>query len=657
MKKTIAVFCAAAVAAGLAAAEGAAFDVVVYGSSPAAISAAIQAKRMGKSAVIVSPETRIGGLTTGGLGQTDIGNKSAFGGIALEFYKAVADYYADRANWTRQKPESYFPDGQCAGSRGKESMWTFEPSAALKILEGWERRDGLDIRRGERLDRENGVVREDGRIVSIKTLSGSVYCGKVFVDATYEGDLMAAAGVSYAVGREANAVYGESLNGNQPAQARHHQLNAGVDPYNVKGDPTSGLLPRVEPYDPSMKPGDGDSRVQAYCFRMCLTDDPENRIPFKKPEGYDEREYELLFRHLAIAPLDRDGMPWINSKMPNRKTDTNNRTGFATDFIGQNWRWPEATYAERDQILAAHLKYQRGLMWTLANHPRVPEKIRREVSRWGTCRDEFRDGLGDGWQSQLYVREARRMVGEYVMTEHNCWGTAVAPRAVAMGAYQMDSHHVRRYVGADGFVHNEGDVEVSVDAKTGRRFSPYPIDYGAIVPKRGECLNLIVPVCLSASHIAFGSIRMEPVFFALGQAAGTAACLACESGVPVQDVDYSALSRRLVADGQALPPSVAMSSGMSPWVPVFYRMLGDEGACDELRRINAATGLSRFFLCGPCFNDVMFGPFPDDLYAKIGESVAAVKRGLAGTGIEISWWCSPPTMPRRCGRRRRGVRR
>ena len=525
-------------------------DIVIYGSSPAAIAAAVQAKRMGKSAVIVSPETRIGGLTTGGLGQTDIGNKAAFGGLALEFYKAVATHYVDGANWTRQKPESYFPDGQCAGSKGRESMWTFEPSAALEILEGWEKREGLNIRRGEWLDRENGVVKENGKIVAIKTLSGDIYRGKVFVDATYEGDLMAAAGVSYTIGREGNAVYGEALNGNQPARATHHQLNVGVDPYVVKGDPKSGLLFGVEPFDPNFKEGDGDKRVQAYCFRMCLTDDPENRIPFKKPAGYDERDYELLFRHLAIAPLDRDGLPWINSKMPNRKTDTNNRTGFATDFIGQNWAWPEASYADREKIRAAHLKYQRGLMWTLANHPRVPEKIRSEVSKWGTCKDEFADGLGDGWQTQLYVREARRMVGEYVMTEHNCWGTKVAPMPVAMGAYQMDSHHVRRYVGADGFVHNEGDVEVKTDVKTGKRFAPYPIGYGAVVPKRGECGNLIVPVCLSASHIAFGSIRMEPVFFALGQVAGTAASIAAEKGLSVQDVPYADLSARLRADGQ-----------------------------------------------------------------------------------------------------------
>lgn len=510
------------------AAEKAQFDVVIYGSSPAAISAAVQAKRMGKSAVIVSPETRIGGLTTGGLGQTDIGNKKAFGGIALEFYKDVGKYYGADVD-----------------------KWQFEPSAALSILEGWEKRDGLDIRRGEWLDREKGVEKKDGRIVSIKTLSGKVYRGKIFIDATYEGDLMAAAGVSYHVGREANSVYGETINGNQPGLAKYHQLHAGVDPYVVPGNPSSGLLPGVEPYDPELKPGDGDKRVQAYCFRMCLTTDPKNRIPFAKPEGYDERDFELLFRDFAA---DKDGkyvVPWINSRMPKGKTDTNNRAGFSTDFIGANWNWPEATYAERRKIFDAHLERQKGLMWTLANHPRVPEQIRNEVSKWGTCKDEFKDGPGDGWQSQIYVREGRRMIGEYVMTEHNCRGDAVAPRPVAMGAYMMDSHHVRRYVGADGFVHNEGDVEVSSDGKGGR-FRPYPIDYGAIIPKRGECTNLIVPVSLSASHISFGSIRMEPVFFALGQAAGTAASMAAAGGLAVQDVPYGELSARLAADGQVL---------------------------------------------------------------------------------------------------------
>ena len=555
MKGRVLIVCGLLIAAGFGRAEETSCDVVIYGSSPAALTAAISARRLGRSAVIVSPETRIGGLTTGGLGQTDIGNKSAFGGLALQFYRDVADYYKNEANWTWQKRSDYLPDGQCAGTKGADSMWTFEPSAALKILEDWERKNTLEIRRGEWLDRDpkSGIEVDGGRIRSIRTLKGNVYRGKMFVDATYEGDLMAAAGVTYCVGREANAVYGETISGNAPNArgSTNHNLQPGIDPYVVRGDPKSGLLSGIEPFDPKEKEGGGDRRVQAYCFRMCLTDVPENRIPFARPSGYDERTYELLFRNFEAGEGANGKFPWINSKMPNRKTDTNNRTGFSTDFIGGNWSWPEASYAERERILKAHLDYQRGLMWTLANHPRVPERIRREVSKWGTCRDEFSDGLGDGWQRQLYVREARRMVGDTVMTEHHCRGSRAVTRPVALGAYGMDSHNVRRCVTRDGFVRNEGNVEdrIGVD---GRRFPPFGIDYGALVPKRGECANLFVPVCLSASHMAFGSIRMEPVFFALGQVAGTAAAQAIAAGCTVQDLPYAPLRTQLLADGQVL---------------------------------------------------------------------------------------------------------
>lgn len=534
-------------------------DLVVYGSSPAALTAAIEAQRHGKSAVIVCPETRIGGLTTGGLGQTDIGNKSAFGGLALQFYRDVAAWYRDPKSWKWQKRADYLPSGQCAGTLGDDSMWTFEPSAALAILERWEKENGLTIVRGERLDRaKGGVTVADGRIVSFRTLSGRVFRGKAFVDATYEGDLMAAAGVSYVVGREANAVYGETISGVQRKLATNHQLNPGVSAYVKPGDPASGLLPGVEP-DDDAPDGAGDRRVQAYCFRMCLTDVPENRIPFAKPANYDPLRYELLLRNFEagekemLAKGGKVRTPWINSMMPNRKTDTNNRNGFSTDFIGGNWDWPEASYEERERILKAHLDYQRGLMWTLANDPRVPGWIRKEVSRWGTCRDEFADGLGDGWQGQLYVREARRLVGEYVMTEQNCRGSRTAPRPVAMGAYGMDSHNVRRYVDKDGFVRNEGNIEdysANLPGEPFKRFPPFPIDYGAIVPKRGECRNLLVPVCISASHMAFGSIRMEPVFFALGQVAGAAAALAVDGGCAVQDVPYGKLSDFLRREGQ-----------------------------------------------------------------------------------------------------------
>ena len=519
------------------------YDVVIYGATPGGIAAAVQATRMGKRAVLLEPTDRIGGLTTGGLGQTDIGRKEAFGGLARKFYQDVKAYYENDGAWHQQKRDDYKPRGQSCWVRGEDSMWTFEPSAALKVLEDWERREALDIRRRARLDRgAGGVTVEDGRIVGIRTEDGRVFEGRIFIDATYEGDLLAAAGVSYTIGREANELYGETLNGSQPKQGMH-KFTSGVDPYVVKGDKSSGLLPRIDP-TPLAPEGAGDRRVQAYCYRMCLTDDPDNRIPFAKPADYDEREYELFFRNYE-AGADPNALPWINSPMPNCKTDTNNRSGFSTDFIGQNYAYPEASYAERERIAAAHLKYQQGLMWTMAYHPRTPKAIRDEVSRWGLCKDEFTESCG--WPRQLYVREARRMVGEYVMTERDCRRQRVAPNPVALGAYQMDSHHVRRYVGADGFVQNEGDVEVGCVA------GPYGIAYGSIVPKRGECANLLVPVAISASHIAFGSIRMEPVFFALGQASGTAAALAIDGGSAVQDVDYARLRERLLADGQRLP--------------------------------------------------------------------------------------------------------
>ncbi|MCH5374010.1 MAG: FAD-dependent oxidoreductase, partial [Planctomycetes bacterium] len=344
---------------------------------------------------------------------------------------------------------------------------------------------------------------------------------------------------AYTVGREPNSQYGETLSGVQTSHAKYHQFVPGVDPYVTPGDPDSGLLPFLHPGGPGEE-GSGDRRVQAYCFRMCLTDHPENRIPFEKPEGYDPLWYELLLRNYEAG---ESGMPWINSAMPNRKTDTNNRLGFSTDFVGQNYDYPEATYQQREEIAARHRLYQQGLMWTLANHPRMPEHVRREVSRWGMCKDEFVEG--NGWQNQLYVREARRMVSDYVMTQHHCQGREKADDAVGLAAYGMDSHNVQRYVNAEGQARNEGDVEVG-------GFPPYPISYRSIVPQADECSNLLVPVCLSASHIAFGSIRMEPVFMVLGQSAATAAAHAIDEQVAVQQIDPAKLQRRLLADKQIL---------------------------------------------------------------------------------------------------------
>ena len=514
-------------------------DIVIYGGTSAGIVAGIQAKAMGKTVVVIEPTNRIGGLTTGGLGQTDIGNKQVIGGLSRKFYHRIAEHYADPASWKWEKSVEYRDSGQSRTEKGEETMWTFEPSAALKVYHDWIAETGLEVIYHERLDRGKGVMKEGGRIVSITMESGRVFAGKMFLDTTYEGDLMAAAEVSYTFGREANAAYGETLNGVQTKQAKHHQFVSGVDPYIVPGDPASGLLPFLDPAGPGEE-GAGDKRVQAYCFRMCLTDHPENRLPFAKPEGYNEQWYELLLRNYEAGET---GLPWINSSMPNRKTDTNNRLGFSTDFIGQNYDYPEASYAEREAIVARHRQYQQGMVWTLAYHPRMPEKIRNEASKWGMSHDEFIEG--GGWQEQLYIREARRMVSGLVMTQNHCQQKEAVDDPVGMGAYTMDSHHVQRHVDANGHARNEGDVQVG-------GFPPYPISYRSIVPKAEECENLLVPVCLSATHIAFGSIRMEPVFMVLAQSAATGASLAIDAGVAVQAVSYETLKKRLAADGQIL---------------------------------------------------------------------------------------------------------
>lgn len=534
------------------------YDLVIYGGTSGGVAAAVQARRMGKTALLIEPTRRLGGLTTGGLGQTDIGNKAAIGGIAREFYQAIRAYYEDDSAWKWQTRQEYQDSGQSRTAAGEDAMWTFEPSAALAIYNRWVREHGVQVVFGQRLDRAAGVAMTRSvpwKIVSIRMESGETYRGRMFLDATYEGDLMAAANVSYTVGREANAQYGETLNGVQTANARYHQFVPGVDPYVTPGDPASGLLPFLDPQGPGEE-GAGDHRVQAYCFRMCLTDHPQNRIPFHKPQGYDEQWYELLLRNYEAGER---GMPWINSGMPNRKTDTNNRLGFSTDFIGQNYDYPEASYEQREEIEARHRLYQQGLMWTLAYHPRMAEHVRREVSRWGMCKDEFTEG--QGWQQQLYVREARRMVSDYVMTQHHCQGREEAPDPVSLAAYTMDSHHVQRYVSAEGQALNEGDVQVG-------GFSPYPISYRSIVPRAQQCSNLLVPVCLSASHIAFGSIRMEPVYMVLGQSAATAAAHAIDEQVPVQQVDYDRLRERLLADKQILvwdgPKRSAPPTGLKP---------------------------------------------------------------------------------------------
>lgn len=509
------------------------WDVVIYGSTSSGIAAAVQVERMGHSVILIEPGKHLGGLSSGGLGMTDIGNKDAIGGIAREFYQRIKSHYNNDEAWVYESREEY------PYYNAGDTMWRFEPHIAEKVFKDMLREANVPLALGERLDLVSGVSKKDTRIMSITMESGKTFRGRMFIDATYEGDLMAKAGVSYTVGRESNDVYGETLNGVQKRRAVKHQFLFPIDPYVVSGKPSSGLLPGVHSEDPGID-SQGDHRVQAYCFRMCLTDTPENRLPFPRPEAYNPLRYELLLRYLHAGW----GNIFGNHKMmPNRKTDTNNHGAFSTDNIGMNYEYPDGDYETRERIIKEHEIYQKGLMWFLVNDDRVPEKVRSEIGLWGLAKDEFVGS--DHWPHQLYIREARRMISAYVMTEHNCRGAIIAPEPVGLGAYGMDSHNTQRYVDGNGHVRNEGDIQM-------HGFSPYPIDYRSIVPKPGECTNLLVPVCLSASHIAYGSIRMEPVFMALGQSAATAAVQAIEENIDVQKIHYPRLRDRLLKDGQII---------------------------------------------------------------------------------------------------------
>lgn len=521
------------------------FDVVVYGGTSAGVAAAIQAKRMGRSVVIAGPDTHLGGLTSGGLGWTDTGNKAAIGGIAREFYHRVWQHYQEPDAWRWQRRADYGNKGQGAAAIDgqRRTMWIFEPHVAENVFDTLVKENQIPVYRDEWLDRSSGVTKADGRIQAIRMLSGRIFHGRMFIDATYEGDLMAAAGVAYHVGREAKATYGEEWNGIQTGVLHHsHHFGAvsrPISPFRIPGDSSSGLLPRVSAEPPGVY-GEADDRIQAYCFRMCLTNNPGNRVPFPKPRGYDPEQYELLGRVLDAGWRD---MYRKFDPIPNRKTDTNNHGPFSTDNIGFNYDYPEASYDRRREIIREHEEYQKGLMYFLANSPRVPQDVRSEFATWGLAADEFVDNAH--WPHQIYVREARRMIGEFVMTENELLKRRPTPQSIGMGSYAMDSHNVQRYVTPDGFVQNEGDIGVSTHG-------PYDIAFGSILPKKDQCRNLLVPVCVSSSHIAFGSIRMEPVFMILGQSAATTAALALDKGVAVQDVDYELLKKRLLADGQVL---------------------------------------------------------------------------------------------------------
>lgn len=517
-------------------------DIIIYGGTSAAVAAAVQVAEMGQSVIVVSPDKHLGGMSSSGLGFTDTGNKEVIGGLARQFYQLIYDHYDKPDAWNWQKRSEYGNRGQGnpAIDGEKRTQWIFEPHVAEEAFEKMISGAHVNVLRDEWLDRENGVLKKDGKIVSITTLSGKRFKGKVFIDASYEGDLMASAGIHYMVGREANSVYNEKWNGVQKGVHHHgHYFKDNIDPYKIPGDSASGLLPRIYSGDPGEN-GSGDTKIQAYCYRLCLTQLPENRVSFTKPEGYDSSQYELLVR---LSDTRWNEFFGKYDPIPNSKTDVNNHGPFSFDNIGMNWDYPDATYEKRREIIAEHILYQKGLLYFMATDKRLPADVRNKMNTWGFAKDEFADN--NNWPYNIYVREARRMIGEYVMTENDIMGNRDIPQPIGMGSYTMDSHNVQRYVTPDGFVQNEGDIGVSPG-------KPYQIDLDAILPLKEDCQNLIVPVCVSASHIAFGSIRMEPVFMILGQSAATLASLAVKNGVSIYDIQYGDLKEKLVEDGQVL---------------------------------------------------------------------------------------------------------
>lgn len=511
------------------------YDLVVYGATPGGITAAIQAERMGKSAIIVNPDVHIGGCTTGGLTWTDYGLEWTIGGLADEFYRRIKEYYDDPQHWIYEnQSESEVYDLNAM------YMQSFEPKVALNLFKTMLEENGVELVLEQRLDLQNGVKKEGGRISSILTESGQEFSGSMFIDATYEGDLLAMAGVSYHVGRESEDKYRESLAGvlgeNEEFRQPKKYFGPEVDPYDQDGN----LLFGIQDVEMGI-PGQGDDKIQAYNFRMCLSKHPDNQIPIGEPENYDAAKYELLGRYVvANSPKSLRDLIKV-SPVPNLKTDINDGCPFSTDYIGANWGYPEGDYETRDAIIKDHTDFTKGLIYFIGNDQRIPQQVRDEMLQYGYAKDEFIDN--GNWNPQLYIREARRMIGEYVMTQHDCRQDTIKERSIGIGSYGVDSHHIQRIV-HNGEVINEGNFLAE--------HHPYEIPYQSIVPKQEDCTNLLVPVCVSSSHIAFGSIRMEPVYMILGQSAGTAAVLALENNQAVQEVEYQELRKRLIANGQKL---------------------------------------------------------------------------------------------------------
>jgi hypothetical protein len=561
-------------------------DVCVYGATSAGVIAAVTAAGLGRSVVLLAFGRHVGGITASGLGATDVGVSAAIGGLARQFYERVGAHY---------------------GAGG--AQFTFEPHVAEQLFEDWLVERHVTVYRDQHLAR---VRRHGGRIGAIELEGGLAVTAAQYVDATYEGDLMAAAGVRWTVGREANAVYGETWDGYHVSV--NHQFKVPVDPYRTPGDPTSGLLPLVSPAGPGVT-GDGDRRVQAYNFRLCLTRAADRR-PWPKPSGYRPERYELLRRYLDAGVFDVFGN---NRTMPHGKTDLNNNGAVATDFVGGADGWPTGSYRQRERIFQQHLRYQQGLLYFLANDPGVSAEVRTAVAAWGLPADEF-TGTG-GWPHELYVREGRRMISDYVVTEHDCLGRVVADDPVGLASYTMDAHNAQRIV-VDGHPRNEGDVETHVPG-------PWPVSYRSIVPRAADCTNLTVPVAMSASHIGYGSVRMEPVFMILGQAAGTAAAQAIAAGTTVQELDYPTLRAQLLADGALLTWPVPAG----PLSLVADRAVEAGGAA-------TATAALRNTTAEPLTGVTLALTAPG--WAVAATTPTTFDTVPPGEGVAASWHASPP---------------
>jgi hypothetical protein len=501
-------------------------DICVYGGTSGGVAAAVAAARLGKSVVLVSLNHHVGGMSASGLGVTDIGpgNDTRYlGGIAREFYQRVGAAY---------------------GSTNLV-IW-FEPHVAENVFNQMLGEAGVPVYWDESLA---GATLTSNRLTQITMADGTIFRAQEFIDTTYEGDLMAAAGVTFTWGREGTNAYDESLAGVRPPGGTYN-----YDPYVVPGNPASGLLPLVNTNIVAGF-GQGDRRLQAYNYRLCLTQNPTNKIPIAPPPGYAEADYELVRRYVA-ARVAADGAVSLNQLLdlqtliPNGKTDVNANGEISTDYVGYNYTWATNTCAGRETLRAAHENYIRGLLHFLATSTNIPSNLNAEMQSWGLAADEFPDY--GGWPWQIYVREARRMVGDYVMTQSNCEARLTAPDGICLARYNIDSHGVQR-VAAGGFSRWEGSIG-------GTPPFPYPISYRAIVPRSNECQNVFCTFALSASHVAFASCRMEPVFMMTSHAAGVAAALAIDEHVPVQQLNYTRLAAQLRADGQLLTWSSAASS-------------------------------------------------------------------------------------------------